>query len=80
MAGIEENDSLVMPKHLESDRVLGPAVREICGRVIELAGARMRDDVVVGRGTVLIASPGRLTSYHLDSDTNYLFQIAGDKL
>jgi hypothetical protein len=80
MAGIEENDSLVMLKHLETDSVLGPTVREICNRVIELAGARMRDDVVVGRGTVLIASPGRLTSYHLDSDTNYLFQIVGDKL
>ena len=79
LAGIEENDSLVMLKHLETDSVLGPTVREVCSRVIGLAGARMGDDVVVGRGTVLIASPGRLTSYHLDSDTNYLFQIAGHK-
>lgn len=80
LAGIEDNDSLVMLKHLETDGVLGPAVREICERVIELAGERMRGDVIVGRGTVLIASPGRLTSYHLDSDTNFLFQIAGDKV
>ena len=76
---IADNDSLAMLKHLETDAVFGPVIREICATVVELAGARMRRDVLEGRGTILIASPGRLTSYHIDSDTNYLFQIAGDK-
>ena len=76
---IADNDSLAMLKHLEADAVFGPVIREICATVVELAGARMRRDVLEGRGTILIASPGRLTSYHIDSDTNYLFQIAGDK-
>ena len=34
---------------------------------------------VVGRTTILIASPHRTTAYHIDSDVNYLFQVAGDK-
>ena len=76
---IADDDSLAMLKHVETDAVFGPVIREICATVIELAGARMRGDVLEGRGTILIASPGRLTSYHIDSDTNYLFQIAGDK-
>ena len=80
MAGIEHNDSLVILKHLERDAVLGASVRAICQQVIDLVGTRMRGDVLTLRGTVLIASPGRLTSYHLDADTNFLFQIAGDKL
>ena len=79
VAHIAENDSLVLLKHVERDSLLGPCIREICEGVIELAGPRMRADVLAGRGTLLIASPGRLTSYHLDADVNFLFQIAGDK-
>jgi len=28
---------------------------------------------------LLIASPRRVTSYHMDSNTNFLFQLHGDK-
>ncbi|HEY6434317.1 MAG TPA: hypothetical protein VIZ17_20270 [Acetobacteraceae bacterium] len=80
LAGIEHNDSLVMLKHVEQDPVLGPAVTVLLSRMVELAGARMRDDVIVGRATILIASPRRITAYHIDADTNFLFQIAGDKI
>jgi hypothetical protein len=79
VAHIADNDSLVLLKHVERDAIFGPRIAEICARVIELSGARMREDVLEGRGTLLIASPGRLTSYHLDADVNFLFQIAGDK-
>ena len=34
---------------------------------------------LLGRTTILIASPHRTTAYHIDSDVNYLFQVAGDK-
>jgi hypothetical protein len=79
VAHIADNDSLVLLKHVERDALLGPGIREICERVIALSGARMRTDVQEARGTLLIASPGRVTSYHLDADVNFLFQIAGDK-
>ena len=79
VAHIEDNDSLVLLKHVERDAVLGPSIARICEQVLGLSGARMRADVLEARGTLLIASPGRLTSYHLDADVNFLFQIAGDK-
>jgi hypothetical protein len=79
VAHIADNDSLVLLKHVECDAVLGPTVREVCERVIELSGHQMRADVLAARGTLLIASPGRLTSYHLDADVNFLFQISGEK-
>ncbi len=80
LADIEHNDSLVMLKHVEQDPVLGPAVTVLLSRMVELAGVRMRDDVIVGRATILVASPRRITAYHIDADTNFLFQIAGDKI
>jgi len=76
---IAANDSLVMLKHVEQDPVLGPVVRKLLSRMVELSGDQMREDMIVGRATILIASPRRITSYHIDADTNFLFQIAGDK-
>ena len=79
IANIENNNSLVLLKHVQEDPVYRPFIHSVFERVIDLAGPAMRDDILRGRGTVLIASPRRLTSYHIDSDLNYLFQIAGDK-
>lgn len=77
--GIAENDSLVMLKHVEQDPVLGPELQKLLLRMVELSGKQMRDDVIIGRSTILVASPRRVTAYHIDADTNFLFQIAGDK-
>jgi hypothetical protein len=33
---------------------------------------------IADNNSLLIASPRRITSYHIDADTNFLFQIAGD--
>ncbi len=39
----------------------------------------MREDVTASRGTILLASARRITSYHIDADVNFLFQVIGDK-
>jgi len=46
---------------------------------VELSGEQLRDDVILGNATILIASPNRVTPYHIDWDCNFLMQIAGDK-
>jgi hypothetical protein len=76
---IENNDSLVMLKRVDQDEKFGPTVRRIIDSLMDLAGPQMRDDVTIGRGTLLVASPRRITSYHIDADTNFLFQIRGGK-
>jgi hypothetical protein len=76
---IAGNDALIMLKHVELDPVLAPVLGRLLSSMIALAGVRMREDVIVGRATILIAAPHRITAYHLDADTNFLFQIAGDK-
>jgi hypothetical protein len=79
IAGIAENESLVMLKHVEQDLILGPMLRNLMARFVALSGDRMRSDAIVGRATILIASPRRITAYHLDADTNFLLQLEGDK-
>jgi hypothetical protein len=76
---IEENDSLVILKFGVHDPIVGPFFRDLLATIIRLAGPRMADDVLVGRANILIASPHRITNYHMDSDVNYLLQVAGDK-
>ena len=79
LANIEGNNSLVLLKHLEQDEHFGPIVKQIHETIYDLVGPEMRADVIAARGTLLIASPHRVTAYHIDSDVNYLFQIAGEK-
>jgi hypothetical protein len=80
VAQIANDDSLVILKHVEEDSVLGPLVKDCIATVVDMVGPQMRDDVIVARGTLLIASPRRVTPYHIDADVNFLFQVAGDKL
>lgn len=80
VAGIANDDSLVILKHVEEDSVLGPLVKECIATVVDMVGPQLRADVIVARGTLLIASPHRVTPYHIDADLNYLFQVLGDKV
>jgi len=79
IANIATNDSLVILKHTEQDPVHGPVLQEFLGRVVALAGERMRCDVTIGETLILISSPNRLTPYHFDAETNFLVQVRGDK-
>jgi hypothetical protein len=80
IATIGESDSLVMLRRVERDPLLGPRMRQLLARVVDLSGPEMRDDVINGRATILIASPHRITAYHIDADCNHLLQLAGVKL
>jgi len=79
LENIEYNDSLVILKFVLHDPIVGPLFREVLSAIIRLARPERLEDVLVGRTTILIASPHRTTAYHIDSDVNYLFQVAGDK-
>lgn len=79
IAHIADNNSLVILKHTEQDPLFGPVLREFLGLVVDHTGAQMRDDVIVGEALILISSPNRVTSYHIDAEVNYLVQVSGDK-
>jgi hypothetical protein len=79
IANIADNNSLVLLKRVDLDPEYGPFVRNVMATIIKLVGPALAEDIIIGRATILVASPRRLTSYHIDADTNFLFQLRGDK-
>jgi hypothetical protein len=55
--------------------VLNQALREI----EELAGVPLREQITWSTLTVFLASPHVVTPYHIDHESNFLFQISGAK-
>ncbi len=76
---VATNNSLIMLRHIEHSVSVGPVLRELMERVVAAVGPTLRTDIKTSRATVLIASPRRITSYHIDSNTNFLYQVHGDK-
>jgi hypothetical protein len=79
IAGIAGNNSLVILKHVEQDPVYAPYLQKFLGQIVEFCGPEMRADVQVGEVLILVSSPNRVTSYHIDAETNYLVQVTGNK-
>jgi hypothetical protein len=76
---VATENSLIMLRHIERSVSVGPLLREFMEQVVAAVGPALRTDIKTSRATLLIASPRRITSYHIDSNTNFLFQIRGDK-
>jgi hypothetical protein len=71
---------LILLSHVEADEEFGPFVRSLTRELSDMSGPTLRNDAPRGgRATLLIASPRRITGYHIDADTNFLFQLQGDK-
>jgi mannose-6-phosphate isomerase-like protein (cupin superfamily) len=76
---IEHNNSTVVLRHTEQDSAFAPVLHGVLTTIIELSGERMRSDVRIGEVSILVSSPGRIATYRMDSETNFLLQVAGDK-
>ncbi len=80
LENIQDNNSLVILKAVVHDPVVGPIMREVSQAIVDLVGPALREDLTTARASILIASPHRVTAYHIDSDVNFLLQVAGRKL
>jgi hypothetical protein len=80
LATLRETNSLVLLKHCEKDSESGGVFRRLMAEVVEQAGDALGADLDVGRTTIVISSPGRVTSYHIDAEVNFLLQVRGHKL
>jgi hypothetical protein len=60
-----------------------PRYREIHDRILEEVAAwselQLRRDLRWSSMTILVSSPGIITPYHIDHESNLLFQISGEK-
>src|SRR5271154_5546735 len=67
ISGMASNDSQILFKRMELDPEYGPLIRGVISKLLEIVGPQLSHDVIIGRGTLLIASPRRITTYHIDS-------------
>ncbi|MCI0598439.1 MAG: hypothetical protein L0Y50_06250 [Beijerinckiaceae bacterium] len=79
IATIADNNSIVILKHVEQDPVYGPVLQDLLAQVVALSGEHLRHEAVVGEVLILISSPSRITSYHMDAECNFLIQAVGSK-
>ena len=79
VATLVDSKALVLVKGLTDDPDFGPACREVLAELIERVGEELRADLSASRATLIASSPGRVTPYHIDAETNFLFQIHGRK-
>ncbi len=80
LASIQSGKNWVILKRIHEDKVYGGILREIIPELSELADVDMAKVYYDPTMTIFVTSPGRITPYHMDGETNFLAQIHGEKL
>lgn len=77
---IENSGAWILLKHAERDPRYGAILDQGLAEVQKLVGEPFPKKTKMRSAVVLITSPKRLTTYHIDPDCNYLLQIRGEKV
>jgi hypothetical protein len=80
LATIGDSNSLVLLKGVAHDPEFAPVFRQIVEGLMDYFGPALRDDVSESRATLIVSSPHQVTPYHIDAETNFLFQVRGTKI
>ncbi|WP_281784588.1 hypothetical protein [Sinimarinibacterium flocculans] len=79
LSHIASNDSLVILRKVQRDVVFASLLGDLLSTLIMRCGGRLADDVVSAEASILVASPGRITPYHLDAEPHFLLQVLGEQ-
>lgn len=63
----------------EADPEYAELLRQIIRELASLTGCDLVSDITWSSLTVFMASPGIATPYHIDHESNFLFQVQGEK-
>ncbi|WP_321928000.1 cupin-like domain-containing protein [Paraburkholderia guartelaensis] len=79
-ASVHENDSWIKltQAHLY-DADYAQVLDTITAELEELSGYPLRSDITLVTMTLLVSSPNISTPFHIDHETNFLFQLQGSK-
>ena len=80
LASIESGKNWVILKRIHEDPTYRDVLHEIIPELSQLAGVDIADVYYDPTMTIFVTSPGRITPYHMDGETNFLAQIHGTKL
>jgi len=76
---IESAGAFIILKRAESDPAYAGILDACMSDILEVAGAGLDRQMRRKEAIVFIASPHRLTTYHIDSECNFLLQLQGSK-
>jgi hypothetical protein len=76
---IETADAFIILKRVESDSAYARILHECMGDILGVAGPGLNRKMRRKEAIIFIASPRRVTTYHIDSECNFLLQLRGRK-
>jgi hypothetical protein len=76
---IESAGAFIILKRAESDPAYARILDACMSDILEVAGPALNRKMRRKEAIVFIASPHRLTTYHIDSECNFLLQLQGSK-
>jgi hypothetical protein len=79
IANIEKSDSWVLLFSVQGDPEYAALLEQIIVELEERTGKPLRQEITWLDAYIFIASPHAVTSYHIDHESTFLFQIQGDR-
>lgn len=79
IAQIEESGALIQITTIQLDPAYKALVHQMIDEFSELTGVDLWQEISWLEGYIFISSPGSVTPYHLDHESNFLLQIHGEK-
>ena len=79
LASIQDGKNWVILKRIHDDPAYRDLLHELIPQLSEVAGVDMARVYYDPTMTIFVTSPGRVTPYHMDGETNFLAQIRGAK-
>ena len=79
LAEIESGKNWVILKRIHEDPAYGGVLQELIPELSSLSGVDIAKVYYDPTMTIFVTSPGRVTPYHMDGETNFLAQIRGPK-
>jgi hypothetical protein len=76
---IDQSGSLVTIKSANLDPDYDQLMQQILQELEDLTGTPLQRDITWAEAYIFISSPGSVTPYHIDHESNFLFQIHGQK-
>ena len=80
LASIQSGKNWVILKRIHEDPTYARVLNEIIPELSRVSGVDIPKVYYDPTMTIFITSPGRITPYHMDGETNFLAQIRGAKL
>lgn len=76
---IEESGSLVFLKSVHLDIEYKNLLEQFLAELEDLTGVPLQQEITSSVSTIILASPQSITPYHIDHESNFLFQMHGEK-